>query len=183
MTKLGVDEESLLYFDNQTFIQSFVRALQNNSMPQFRDMFSRANMLMLDDVHCLLGRDRCQDEVLGIIEEINSLKIPIIATGKNHPQAMKDFNVSLRSKLCGGVAVRLYSPSVANEIEFINNLIIDRDIILTEEVKKWVCALFGNDFLQLKGAINRLELFSHAHNIPIIDGTAFDKIYKGEFYE
>ena len=176
----GNDDSSIIYFDFRGLSRYFFDS-QPMHIDQKMKYFDSASIIILDDLHHYVHRDRTQDYVLDIISKSRELKIPIIVAGNNHPYTMANsFNPSLLSRVCGGVSVKIDAPDIKSRVDFVNMLTKTKGIIIDPKIEEKVIECFGSDFSILRGVISRFELFSTLNNGAVMDKLAFDLIFKDE---
>jgi chromosomal replication initiator protein len=176
----GYDDSSIIYFDNKGLCKYLNDSLNNNEFHKSID-FDSASIIILDDVHQYAHMVRTQDNILDIINKSKELNIPVFFAGNNHPNVMTNgFNPNLRSRMCGGVAVRIDVPDVKSSAKFVDMFTKTKDIMIDPKTKEKVIECFGSDFFILQGVINRFELFATVNKKAVIDNLAFNLIFKDD---
>ena len=98
---------SVLYTSLMDFSDAMVKALKDNRIEQFRDYFSQLDVLLLDDVQFLVGKERTQIELFRIYERLQAEEKQIVLVSDRHPKDLKDVSERLVSRFESGLIIEI----------------------------------------------------------------------------
>lgn len=102
----------VVYYPAEVFTNEFVAAVQGNAMAAFRKIFRTADLLCIDDVHFVAGKEATQNELLHTLDAIGLERSRIVMASDSHPRSIRKFSEALVSRLVCGAVVRLDPPDL-----------------------------------------------------------------------
>ncbi|RMH10052.1 MAG: AAA family ATPase [Planctomycetota bacterium] len=120
----------VLYLTAEVFTNEFVSAVQGGSMNAFRKMYRNVDLLCIDDVHFVAGKEATQNELLHTLDAIGMGRARIMLASDSHPRDIRKFNEALVSRLVSGAVVRLDPPDVELRARIIDRLARRRQLPL-----------------------------------------------------
>jgi chromosomal replication initiator protein len=102
----------VLYITGEAFTNEFVMAIQNGSMNAFRRLYRNVDLLCIDDLHFVAGKEATQIELLHTLDAIGVDRARIVMASDAHPRAIRKFSDALVSRLVAGAVVRLDAPDL-----------------------------------------------------------------------
>lgn len=153
----------LLYITSNDFITRVVDSFKKNRIEEFKQDMYNLDILLVDDIQFLAGKDKSHEIFFYIFNELVNNKKQIVLTSDKHPTEIKGLEERLISRFYSGLSVGLDSPEfeVARaildkklELQMINPDNID------EEVLSYLATHFAKDVRKLEGALNRLIFYS-----------------------
>ncbi|MCL4222722.1 MAG: AAA family ATPase [Phycisphaerales bacterium] len=102
----------VVYYPAEVFTNEFVAAVQGNAMAAFRKIFRTADLLCIDDVHFVAGKEATQNELLHTLDAIGTGRARIVMASDSHPRSIRKFSEALVSRLVCGAVVRLDPPDL-----------------------------------------------------------------------
>lgn len=153
----------ILYITSNDFITKVVKSFKQNRIEEFKQDMYNLDILLVDDIQFLAGKDKSHEIFFYIFNELVNNKKQIVLTSDKHPTEIKGLEERLISRFYSGLSVGLDSPEfeVAKaildkklELQMINPDNID------EEVLSYLATHFSKDVRKLEGALNRLIFYS-----------------------
>ncbi|GAB4384918.1 MAG: chromosomal replication initiator protein DnaA [Phycisphaerales bacterium] len=120
----------VVYYPAEVFTNEFVMAVQNGTMNAFRKIFRHADLLCIDDVHFVAGKEATQNELLHTLDAIGLGRARIVLASDSHPRSISRFSEALVSRLVGGAVVRLDPPDLELRSRIIEHLAARRQLPL-----------------------------------------------------
>ncbi len=102
----------VLYTTAESFTNEFVMAIQSGSMNAFRRLYRNVDLLCIDDLHFVAGKEATQAELLHTLDAIGVGRARIAMASDAHPRAIRKFSDALVSRLVSGAVVRLDAPDL-----------------------------------------------------------------------
>lgn len=153
----------LLYITSNDFITRVVTSFKKNQIEEFKQEMYNLDILLVDDIQFLAGKDKSHEIFFYIFNELVNNKKQIVLTSDKHPTEIKGLEERLISRFYSGLSVGLDSPEfeVARaillkklELQMINPDNIDDDVL------SYLATHFSKDVRKLEGALNRLIFYS-----------------------
>ncbi|MEA3302341.1 MAG: DnaA/Hda family protein [Pseudomonadota bacterium] len=124
----------VLQIHTQRFVAELRRAIRQNTIDEFRAFFQGLDVLLIDDIEFLAGKERSQRELSYILGALVKNQKQIVITGQTTPQEAKGINEHLKFILDSGVTVYMASPDLMTRIEILKRKARDFDCELSDDV-------------------------------------------------
>lgn len=121
----------VLYVTGESFTNEFVLAVRSGSMDGFRKVYRRVNLLCIDDLHFVAGKEATQTELLHTLDAIGVDRARIIMASDAHPREIRKFSSALVSRLVAGAVVRLDPPDLELRTRVVAQLAMQRGLPLS----------------------------------------------------
>lgn len=173
----------VLYTNSEDFTGELVDAIQNNAIQQFRDRYRNLDLLIVDDVQFLAGKERAQEEFFHIFNALFHAKKQIVITSDRPPSEISHLESRLRSRFGAGVIVDIASPDLETR-----NAIVLREIETNKlDLEPWVASQLAEhvttNVRDLKSALNQVVALRDLKKIEITKDSVqemLDKIFPRE---
>ncbi len=153
----------LLYITSNDFITKVVNSFKNNSIEEFKEDMYSLDILLVDDIQFLAGKEKSHEIFFYIFNELVNNRKQIVLTSDKHPTEIKGLEERLISRFYSGLSVGLDSPefevAYAILLKKLEQQMINSDNI-DEEVIAYLATNFSKDVRKLEGALNRLIFYS-----------------------
>lgn len=147
---------NIIYTNSEDFTDELVTAIQNNDVQQFRTRYRNLDLLIVDDVQFLAGKERAQEEFFHIFNSLFQAKRQIIIASDRPPAEIAHLESRLRSRFGAGVIVDIASPDVETRIAILNREIEEGDLGLEAWVARSIAEKVDSNVRDLKGALNQV---------------------------
>jgi chromosomal replication initiator protein len=146
----------IIYTNSEDFTGELVEAIQNNAIQQFRTRYRNADLLIVDDVQFLTGKERAQEEFFHIFNTLFQAKRQIVVTSDRPPSEIAHLESRLRSRFGSGVIVDIASPDLETRIAILNREAELLELGIDSASKRIVAERVDTNVRDLKGALNQL---------------------------
>lgn len=133
------------------FMHTFVNCLRVNQMHEFREYFSSADLLLMDDIQPLAHKERSQQEFLRLYDMLANRQVPIVLACNQPPAKLIGFSAELLSRLSDGLVVELLAPDYETKRATIKKLAIRHGITLGEDVSHFIANMQTKCVRELEG--------------------------------
>lgn len=147
----------ILYLSCDSFINQFITAVEANDMSQFRFRYRNVDMLVIDDIHFLAGRDRTQEEFFHTFNTLYQQHKQIILSADCPPSEIPELEERLVSRFNWGLVARIEKPCYETRVAILNKKMRMRGMELPEDVINYVASKIDNNTRELEGAITKLQ--------------------------
>ncbi len=160
--------KQLIYLTAEDFTNDMVRALRTNTIEQFKEKYrSHCDVLLLDEVHFLEGKERTQTELGLLLDRLFEANRTVIVTSSRLPKDIPRINSALRSRLTGGLIASILPPDHDTRVKIIQKKAHNQGISLPDEVTDYLAGSITNDIRQLESAVIGLAAQSSLLHQPI----------------
>jgi chromosomal replication initiator protein len=147
----------ILYLSCDSFINQFILAIETGDMHQFRYRYRHVDMLVIDDIHFLAGRDRTQEEFFHTFNTLYQQQKQIILSADCPPSEIPELEERLVSRFNWGLVARIEKPCFETRVAILQKKAKMRGLLLPDEVVSYVAAKVENNTRELEGAITKLQ--------------------------
>lgn len=136
----------------EEFMYQFIQSLKKDSIDQFRTALRSANLLLIDDVQFMMGKDSTQEEFFHTFNSLTNNGCQIVLSCDQHPYSLEGLAKRLRSRLGSGLIVEIHQPDYELKLGF---LMHKKDLV-SYEVKEFVADTITGSIRDLEGAWSKL---------------------------
>ena len=147
----------ILYLSCDSFINQFILAIENGDMHQFRHRYRHVDLLVIDDIHFLAGRDRTQEEFFHTFNTLYQQHKQIILSADCPPSEIPELEERLVSRFNWGLVARIEKPCYETRVAILQKKARMRGLTLPEDVVCYIAAKVENNTRELEGAITKLQ--------------------------
>ncbi len=159
--------KTVIYTSVEQFLNDFVRHLHNNTMERFKDKYRKCDLLLIDDIQFLSGKNQIQEEFFHTFEALRNENKQIIITSDKHPKKIAGLEERLKSRFEWGLVADIQPPELETKIEIIhkkceiNRVKLDRDVI------NYVATIIENNTREIEGILSKLNAYSQLMGVDI----------------
>jgi chromosomal replication initiator protein len=147
----------ILYTNSEEFTSQLIDAIQNNTILQFRARHKTIDLLLLDDVQFLAGKERAQEEFFHLFNTLFQAKKQIVITSDRSPKDIAHLEKRLKSRFGAGIIVDIQPPDLLTRAAILKK---ERDHIPDVEIGDNIINLIAEkvdtNIRDLKGAFNQI---------------------------
>ena len=164
------DNKKVMFISAERFMYQFVKSLKSNDMVKFKDYFRNSDVLLIDDIQFMNGKEAMQEEFFHTFNALKEKGSQIVISGDRPPNKLVRIQERIKSRFSGGLVIDIQPPDDELRNRIINikseelRLINSDEIIITEEIKKFLTNEIKTSIRELVGAINRIVSFSKIYN-------------------
>ena len=155
---------NVIYAPAERFGNDYVRAL-GGKLEQFRGRYRTADLLLIDDVQFLEGKEKFQDEFFHTFNDLHAAGKQIVVCGDRMPAQMTGLSDALRSRLQWGLAADLRRPSFATRLAILRAKALQHAAQLPESALETIAEHCCQSVRELEGYLNRVLAY-----IPLVGG-------------
>jgi len=147
----------ILYLSCDSFINQFINAVESGEMNQFRFRYRQVDVLVIDDIHFLAGRDRTQEEFFHTFNTLYQGHKQIILSADCPPSEIPELEERLVSRFNSGLVARVEKPCYETRVAILQKKARMRALALPEDVVCYIAAKVENNTRELEGAITKIQ--------------------------
>jgi chromosomal replication initiator protein len=147
----------ILYLSCDSFINQFINAIETGEMNQFRYRYRHVDVLIIDDIHFLAGRDRTQEEFFHTFNTLYQGHKQIILSADCPPSEIPELEERLISRFNWGLVARIDKPCYETRMAILRKKAKMRGLSLPDDVVCHVAARIESNTRELEGAVTKIQ--------------------------
>ncbi len=168
----------VMFISAERFMYQFVKSLKTNDMVKFKEYFRNTDVLLIDDIQFMNGKEAMQEEFFHTFNALLDKGSQIIISADRPPSKLSRIQERIKSRFSGGLVVDIQKPDfelrkkiVKNKAEELNNLYSSQNKI-SKEIEDFISSEISTSVREIVGALNRIISFSRIYNkIPSLSET------------
>ena len=148
--------KKVLYVSCEKFTNDFIKSISSNRPEAFKNLYRSVDVLLIDDVHFLAGKEGTQEAFFHTFNELHQNNKQIVLTSDRPPKAIPALENRLTSRFEWGMIVDIAAPDLETRAAILRAKLKNRNFSLTEEVITYIAATIQNNIRELEGALNRI---------------------------
>ena len=146
-------QKVVLYVSSEKFTNQFINALKNNTLSGFTDFYMKVDVLVIDDVQFLSGKEKTQDTFFHIFNHLHQLGKQIIMTSDRPPRELEGLQDRLLSRFKWGLTADLQAPDLETRIAIIQKKLQHEGVFIDDDVIEYVAHSVSTNVRELEGVI------------------------------
>lgn len=151
----------VVYLHSERFVSDMVKALQTNTMNDFKKFYRSVDALLIDDIQFFAGKDRSQEEFFHTFNALLEGQQQVILTSDRYPKEIKGVEERLKSRFGWGLTVAIEPPELETRVAILKRKAEQANILLPDDVAFYVAKRLRSNVRELEGAIKRVAANAH----------------------
>ena len=147
---------TVIYLSAEKFMYRFIRALRDKNTVDFKDQFRSVDVLMVDDVQFISGKDSTQEEFFHTFNALVDQGRQIIVSADKSPSDLEDIEERLRSRLGSGLVADIHATTYELRLGILESKAERQNIELPQRVMEFLAHKITANVRELEGALNRV---------------------------
>jgi len=160
-------DKKVCYYTSERFINELITSLRCSKMEDFRRKFRSVDVLLIDDIQFIAGKERTQEEFFHTFNELYEAQRQIVVTSDKFPKEIPGLEERLRSRFEWGLIADIQPLDLETKQAILKLKSEKMGIDLPEDVSLFLAGSSTSNVRDLEGYLNRLNLFSRMKSIPI----------------
>ncbi len=160
-------ERGILYLSSESFMNELINALRRDRMDDFKSRFRRIDVLILDDVQFLAGRERTQEEFFHTFNSLYEGHRQIVLTSDKFPKEIPDLEERLRNRFEWGLIADIQPPDMETRVAILQKKAEAEHIDLPHDVALFLANNIDSNVRELEGSLTRLGAFASLNKSEI----------------
>lgn len=157
----------VVYTSSERFMNEMILCLRTNRMPSFQRHYRTADVLLVDDVQILAGKERMQEEFFHTFNELYDHQKQIVISSDSAPKSTSGLVERLRSRFEWGLMVDVQPPDLETKMAILDKKAEIEGVALPEEVRIYIATKTKSNVRELEGALIKLIAYSSITSSPI----------------
>ena len=163
-------EKRVLYVTSETFTNELIDSIRNGnntSMTKFREKYRNVDVLLIDDIQFIIGKESTQEEFFHTFNDLHNNKKQIIISSDKPPKDIETLEARLRSRFEWGLIADISSPDFETRMAILHKKEENDGYDIDNEVIKYIAMNIKSNIRELEGALNKLVALSNLENREI----------------
>ncbi len=149
-------DKKAIYLSTDIFTVEYVEAIQNNTVNEFSGFYKNMDVLIIDDIQFLVGKEKTQDHFFNIFNVLHQSGKQIILSSDKPPKDLKGLNERLVSRFQWGLTADIQPPEFETRIAILKNKSESFGIALSGEILEYIATNITSNIRELEGCLIKL---------------------------
>jgi chromosomal replication initiator protein len=160
-------KKNVVYLTAEKFMYQFIKALRFKNIMSFKEQFRSVDVLMIDDVQFIIGKDNTQEEFFHTFNTLIDKKRQIIISADKSPADLEGLEDRLKSRLGWGLVADIHPLTYELRLGIIQAKAEQKSMKLTKDVLEFLADKITNNVREMEGALNRLAVHASLQDSDI----------------
>ncbi len=164
------EKNKVMFISAERFMYQFVKSIKSNEMVKFKDYFRNTDILLIDDIQFMNGKEAMQEEFFHTFNALLDKNSQIIISADRPPNKLTRIQERIKSRFSGGLVVDIQNPDYELRYKIIKSkteelkLSYSNQVVISEEIQKFLSTEIKTSIRELVGALNRIVSFTRIYN-------------------
>ena len=168
---------SVAYMSAERFMYRFIAAIRSQATIEFKDQLRRADVLMVDDLQFLIGKDNTQEEFFHTFNALVEAGRQIVVSADKSPSDLEGLEARLRTRLSHGMVADLHSTTYELRLSILEAKAARTGVMVPAKVLEFLAHKITSNVRELEGALNRLVAHANLFNRQVTLETAHEVLH------
>jgi chromosomal replication initiator protein len=152
--------KSIVYTTSERFAIELINAIRNNSTAAFREKYRRIDLLLIDDVHFLEGKEATQEELFHTFNELHGGEKQIVLSSDRPPEDLRGVQERLVSRFRWGLVADVQPPDLETRIAILREKASTRGLEVDDSILELIASRISSNVRALEGALIKALAFA-----------------------
>lgn len=159
--KCRAHNDRICYISSETFTNDLVHSIRNKEMVQFRERYRTLDVLLIDDIQFIAGKESTQEELFHTFNDLHSRGKQVVLSSDRPPKAMVTLEERLQSRFEWGLMADIQLPDLETRKAILQSKAESSQFDVPEHVLDWIANHVHNNIRELEGALNKVIAYAH----------------------
>ena len=169
-------EFNIVMVDGEAFTNEIIGAIQNNSTAEFHQKYRAADLLLVDDIQFIAGKESTQEEFFHTFNTLDNAGKQIVLATDRPPKEIKSLEDRIRTRMEWGLIADIQPPDFETRVAIIRRKADLLGLDLSDDVAEFIANHLKNNIRQLEGAVKKLNAYRLLEGIQPVIGAAQNAI-------
>lgn len=164
-------EKEVLFLRGEQFTNELIQAIRNQTTDLFHERFRNVDVLLIDDIHFIAGKERAQEEFFNTFNALYPER-QIVVTSDRPPKEIKTLEDRIRSRMESGMMADIQSPDFETRFGILKQKAEQLELQISDDILYSIAEQIKSNIRQLEGIIKKLKAYETVHSnnltIPIV---------------
>ena len=163
---------TVAYMSAEKFMYRFIAAIRSQSTMEFKESLRSVDVLMIDDLQFLIGKDNTQEEFFHTFNALHEIQKQIVVSSDRPPKDIPTLEDRLRSRFEGGLMADIQPPDFETRLAILNSKLGAHSRLVPDEVCSFIAHKIQKNIRELEGALIRVLAHASINGEPVTVDTA-----------
>lgn len=149
-------ERKVYYVTSERFSMDYVSALQTNKIQSFKEKYRQYDLLIMDDIQFLAGRDKIKEEFFHLFNHLHDGNKQLVFSSDQHPNVIQNLEDRIKSRLGQGMIVSVTPPDHQARLAIVRTKASTHNFYLPDDVLEYLAGAIEGNVRELEGGLNTL---------------------------
>ncbi len=168
------------YVSSEEFTNDFINAIANNRAPEFQARYREIDVLLIDDIQFLQGKDSTQEAFFHTFNTLHDHNKQVVVTSDLPPKQLTGFEDRMRSRFEWGLITDVQAPDLETRIAILRKKAASERIDIGDEVAEFMASKVSSNVRELEGALIRVTAFANLNqstiDVPLVQSVLKDLV-------
>ncbi|MHB8507766.1 MAG: chromosomal replication initiator protein DnaA [Candidatus Dormibacteria bacterium] len=155
------------YVTSERFMNEMIESIRHNQMGEFRSRYRNCDVLLIDDIQFLAGKDRTQEEFFHTFNALQEVGRHIVISSDRPPKDIPTLEDRLRSRFEGGLIADIEPPDFETRVAILKSKVGPNNRLVPEDVQSFVAHKIQRNIRELEGALIRVLAYASVTHQPM----------------
>ncbi len=155
------------YVSSEEFTNDFINAIQNNKTAEFQAQYRDVDILLVDDIQFLQGKDQTQEAFFHTFNTLHDHNKQVVITSDLRPKQLAGFEERMLSRFEWGLITDIQAPEFETRVAILRKKAAQERIQVPDEVIEYMAARISSNIRELEGTLIRVTAFANLNRQPI----------------
>ncbi len=160
-------ELKIKYTSAESFTNELINCIRTDKMPAFRAKYRQMDVLLLDDIQFIEGKENTQEEIFHTFNTLYESGKQIVLTSDRSPKNISTLTERLRSRFEWGLLADIQAPDIETRIAILKNKVERDNLNVPDDILEIIATAYQNNIRELEGALNRVVAYISINDCPM----------------
>ena len=155
------------FVSSEKFTNEFIDAIRKESNLQFRNKYRNVDMLLVDDIQFLAGKEGTQEEFFHTFNDLYGAEKQIILTSDKPPKDIPNLEERLRSRFEWGLSCDITAPNYETRIAILRRKAEDEHFVVADDILEYIAFTIESNIRELEGVLLRVKMMQDLEGKPV----------------
>jgi len=160
-------DKKVIYLSSDTFTVDFVESIQSNKVSEFSNFYRSMDVLIIDDIQFLIGKEKTQDLFFHIFNTLHQSRKQIILSSDKPPKDLRGLDERLISRFQWGLSADIQPPELETRIAILKRKSNDYGMKVSSEILEYIASNITSNIRELEGCLIKLLANASLNSVEI----------------